>query len=105
MYVAVDRERMAWHEHPPLAIYLMLLLTALAAALFAGYTMANEPTRNWLFFSAVPTVISVVMYVILDIEFPRLGLIRVNAMDQLLVEVRAAMGDGVAAHSKSRAAA
>jgi len=36
-------------------------------------------------------VISLAVYVILDIEFPRLGLIRVNAFDQALVDLRASM--------------
>jgi hypothetical protein len=31
------------------------------------------------------------VYVILDIGYPRLGLIRVDAIDQVLVELRAGM--------------
>ena len=31
------------------------------------------------------------VYVILDIEYPRLGLIRVDAVDQVLVELRESM--------------
>ena len=31
------------------------------------------------------------VYVILDIEFPRLGLIRIDAVDQVLVELRESM--------------
>ena len=31
------------------------------------------------------------VYVILDIEYPRLGLIRVDAVDQVLVELRGSM--------------
>lgn len=34
---------------------------------------------------------AVSVYVILDLEFPRLGLIRVDAFDQALVELRASM--------------
>jgi hypothetical protein len=34
-------------------------------------------------------IIAVSAYLILDLEFPRFGLIRVDAADQLLVEVRA----------------
>jgi hypothetical protein len=36
-------------------------------------------------------VMSVSVYVIIDIEFPRLGFIRVDAFDQALVELRASM--------------
>jgi hypothetical protein len=31
------------------------------------------------------------VYIIIDIEFPRLGMIRVDAFDQALVELRATM--------------
>ena len=35
--------------------------------------------------------LAVALYVILDIEYPRLGLIRVDAFDQALVELRQSM--------------
>jgi hypothetical protein len=35
--------------------------------------------------------LAITVYVILDIEYPRLGLIRVDAIDQALVEVRQSM--------------
>jgi len=37
-------------------------------------------------------VVAVAVYVILDVEYPRLGLIRVDAFDQALVERRESMG-------------
>jgi hypothetical protein len=37
-------------------------------------------------------VISAALYVILEIEFPRLGLVRVDAADQLLMQLRVSMG-------------
>lgn len=36
-------------------------------------------------------ILSIEVYVILDLEFPRLGLIRVDAFDRYLVEVRNTM--------------
>ena len=36
-------------------------------------------------------VLSLTVYVILDLEFPRLGLIRVDAADQVLIELRESM--------------
>jgi hypothetical protein len=35
--------------------------------------------------------VAVAVYVILDLEYPRLGLIRVDAFDQALVELRESM--------------
>ena len=43
---------------------------------------------RWLVFAAMTAV---TVYVILDIEYPRLGLIRVDAADQVLVELRESM--------------
>ena len=36
-------------------------------------------------------VMALVVYVIIDIEYPRLGLIRVDTYDQALVDLRASM--------------
>jgi hypothetical protein len=35
---------------------------------------------------------SLTFYVVLDLEFPRLGLIRVDAADQVLIDLRKSMG-------------
>jgi hypothetical protein len=71
---------MALQLHPPLIIFGMLFLVALASALLAGYAMAGGKDRKWLQVIAFALVIALTVYVILDIEFPRLGLIRVDAL-------------------------
>jgi len=38
-----------------------------------------------------PVVMSMAVYVILDFEYPRFGLIRIDKFDRVLVDVRAAM--------------
>jgi hypothetical protein len=91
MFDAVDRERLARRLHPPNVIWIMLGVSAFAAALFAGYSMSSGATRNWLHIIGVATTISIVTYVIIDLEYPRLGLVRVDAMDKALVELRATM--------------
>lgn len=91
MFDVVERERLARRMHPPLVIYAMLVLAALAASLFAGYSMANGKTRNWLYIIGVAATISVVTYVIIELEHPRLGVVRVDAFDQALKELRATM--------------
>jgi hypothetical protein len=82
---------MATQMHPPIVIYGMLVGLALASAMLAGYGMAGGQTRNWLHILGFATVMAVAVYVIIDLEFPRLGLIRVDAFDQALVELRASM--------------
>jgi hypothetical protein len=82
---------MTTQMHPPKVIFAMLFGLALVGALLAGYGMAGGKSRNWLHMIGFAAVMAVVVYVILDIEFPRLGLIRVDAFDQALVDLRASM--------------
>jgi len=82
---------MATKLHPPAAIYGMLVGLALASALLAGYDMAGGKSRSWLHVIGFAAVMAVAVYIIIDIEFPRLGLIRVDAFDEALRELRASM--------------
>lgn len=82
---------MAAQMHPPMAIFAMLYVLALAGALLAGFGMAGGKTRDWLHMLAFAAVLALAVYVIIDIEYPRLGLIRVDAFDQALVDIRASM--------------
>ncbi|HRD67278.1 MAG TPA: DUF4239 domain-containing protein [Candidatus Competibacter sp.] len=82
---------MAARMHPPLAIFAMLYGLALASALLAGYGMAGSKSRNWLHIIGFAAIMATAVYVIIDIEFPRLGLIRVDTFDQALVDLRASM--------------
>ena len=98
MFGAVERERMRRRIHPPLLIFVMLGVTALAAAVFAGYSLANTPSRNWFYLIAVATSISFVTFVVIELEFPRLGWLRIEEMDQELVDLEHMM------HPPARAA-
>ena len=77
--------------HPPVTIFALLGVLTLASALFAGYGMAAEVGRSWLHIIGFALILSVSVYVILDLEFPRLGLIRVDEFDRFLQVVRAGM--------------
>jgi hypothetical protein len=85
------KRTMALQLHPPLIIFGMLFLVALASALLAGYAMAGGKDRKWLHVFGFALVIALTVYVILDIEFPRYGLIRVDAFDQALVDLLKSM--------------
>jgi len=87
MFVAAERERIARLIHPPKIIYVMLGLTALAAALLGGYAFATTHTRNWTYMIGVAAAVSISTYVILDLEYPRIGLVRVDPLDQVLVDL------------------
>lgn len=81
---------MAAQMHPPTIVFVMLFVLPLACALLAGYGMVGK-SRSWLHILCFALVISVTVYVTLDIEYPRLGFFRVESFDQALVELRASM--------------
>ena len=82
---------LATRMHPPRTIFGMLVGLALASALLAGYGMAGHQAHRWLHMFAFAAVIAAVVYVILDLEYPRLGLMRFQAFDHALAEVRERM--------------
>lgn len=77
--------------HLPLTIFAMLGALTLACSLFAGYDMAIWRKRNLLHSIAFAVVLSVTVYVIIDLEYPRLGFIQMSESDQVLVDLRRSM--------------
>ena len=77
---------------PPAAVISALLFVlAMAGALFAGYGMAGSKSRSWIHMIGFAGVMAAAVNVIMDLEYPRLGLIRVDAFDQVQVDVREGM--------------
>ena len=87
----VTTRTMALQMHPPLVVFGMLFGLSLVSALLAGYGLAKAKRRNSLHSVGFALVMSLVVYVILDLEFPRRGLFRVDSFDQALVDLRATM--------------
>jgi hypothetical protein len=81
----------ATRDHPPPIIFMMLAVLSLVGALLTGYGTSVNRRRSWLHTIVFAAILSVTIYVIVDLEFPRLGLIRVEAADQVLVDLRASM--------------
>jgi hypothetical protein len=80
----------ALRTHVPVVVFVLLGLMSLACAVLAGMGMAraHEPSRfHVLMFAGT---MALTAYVILNLEFPRLGFVRFG-LDQMLVQVRAEM--------------
>jgi len=80
---------MAAYTHPPMVVWAMLALLALASALLAGDGMAAGKTRSWLYMLAFVVSIAITTYVILDLEYPRIGLVRVDPLEEVLADLHA----------------
>jgi len=81
----------AANTHPPIAIYVVLVGLALMSSLIAGYAMAEAKARSWLHVLGFAAVVTIIIYIIIDLELPRVGLIRLTDTDRLLVELRSKM--------------
>jgi len=77
--------------HPPPAVFGMLLGLTLLAAVLAGFGMAGAQKRSWLHILGFAIIMASTVYLIVDLEYPRRGLIRVDASDQILVDLRQGM--------------
>ena len=77
--------------HPPLIIYLMVIGLALLPRSLPAIETAGEKGYDWVHKVGFAGVVALTIYVILDIEYPRLGWVRIDAIDQVLVNVRAGM--------------
>jgi hypothetical protein len=77
----------AAEQHPPAVVFLLLFAFGLAASFVAGHASARHERLDWAHALVFAGAIAAAVYVILDLEYPRLGLIRVDAIDQLLVDL------------------
>jgi FtsH-binding integral membrane protein len=77
--------------HSPLIIWVMLGALTFACALFAGYDMASRKHLNLFHSAAFAVVLAVTVYVIIDLEYPRIGLIQMSDSDHVLVDLRESM--------------
>ena len=81
----------AIQTHQPGVVFVMLAVVMLTCALLAGLGMESGEARSWLHVVCFTLVMTIAFYVILDLEYPRVGLIRIDWMDQVLVDVRDSM--------------
>lgn len=81
----------AAQRHPPAIIFVMLAGLALAAALLAGHGLAGSKSVSRVHVIGFAAIVALTAYVTLDLEFPRFGLIRIDAADQVLIDERKSM--------------
>lgn len=91
MFDVTTTRTMSMWMHPPVVVYVMLFALALASALLAGYAMSRSRARNWLHTVCYALALAAAVYVTFDVEYPRVGLIRIDPIDRALVTVRDTM--------------
>ena len=74
--------------HPPLIIFLLLLGLASLGAFLVGYNAAENKESYPVHIFCYVILTSFTIYIIMNIEFPRVGFIRLSSFDQMLLDVR-----------------
>jgi hypothetical protein len=74
-------------SHLPLLVVVLLAITILLSSFLTGYSISAFGTRDWLSAIIFAIAVSCATYVTLDYEYPRIGLIRTDSVDQMLIEV------------------
>jgi hypothetical protein len=92
MFDAASKRYAALRMHLPAAIFIQLLLIALCCGFFAGIGMSKRKRPSYLHMVMFAGVIAVTAYVILNLEYPRVGFGRLRALDIILREQLAVMG-------------
>jgi hypothetical protein len=88
MFDIVTTRNTATRNHPPFAIYLLLGVLCAVGSMLFGYSIGSSRNPNWLHKLAFAGIMALAIYVILDLEFPRRGLIRIDGEDAVLMELR-----------------
>jgi len=91
MFDIASERTAAAYAHPPTALFAVLVALALISAFLVGEGMSESGAASRLHMVSYAAVMAVVVYVVIDLEFPRFGLIRLSGADRFLAEVRQAM--------------
>jgi hypothetical protein len=81
----------AAEKHPPQVVYVMLFGLGLGGSLLAGFGMAAAKSRSWIHMLIFAGTLTVTLYTLTDMEYPRLGLIRIENFDHFLVDAHQQM--------------
>ena len=81
----------ASEKHPPQIVYVMLFGLGLGGSLLAGFGMAAATARSWIHMLIFAATLTVTLYAVTDMEYPRLGLIRIEDFDHFLVDAHQQM--------------
>ena len=81
----------ASEKHPPQIVYVMLFGLGLGGSLLAGFGMAAATARSWIHMLVFAATLTVTLYAVTDMEYPRLGLIRIDDFDHFLADVHEQM--------------
>ena len=87
MFDVATRTNVALLNHPPLAVFILLYAVSACGALFAGIQSAQNPRRRRLHHLVLAFLLGLAVFVILELEYPRRGIVQIDAADQFLFQL------------------
>lgn len=81
----------AGKTHVATVLVVLLCGSVMLGGLLAGYGMAKRGSRSIVHLFVFALVLGMTVYVIMDLEFPRFGLINLLQTDEALIQVRNSM--------------
>ena len=82
---------LATRQHPHPAIFGLQLVLVLVSAFLVGFSQAKVTRQSRLHLVGFSLTTALALYLIIDLEYPRVGMISVHEFDRALVELRASM--------------
>lgn len=84
---AATTRTMAMQTHTPIAVFVMLGAVSLLSALLAGYGMGTFSARPMVHMLIYAATLALAIFVILELEFPQIGWVRVDRADKNMIHL------------------
>ncbi|WP_242929255.1 hypothetical protein [Pontibacter vulgaris] len=85
---AQEARHTAVRDRVPDAVVYMLFIQSLATAFFAGYAGIGRKGKDWLSIFVFHLLVILVTYITLTLDRPRRGIIKLNDMHEITLELR-----------------
>lgn len=74
--------------HSPFIIFILLVGLAVIGSFLAGYSTAESHRYNSIHILSYVVIVTFTVFLILNLEFPRMGIIRVDRFDKILIDLK-----------------
>jgi hypothetical protein len=79
--------------HPPFIVFILLLSLAALGGFLVGYNTAENQQKHSVHTICYVLLTAFTLYLIINLEFPRVGFVQFNSFDRMLIDVRDDMQD------------
>lgn len=74
--------------HPPMIIFFLLFIVAIVCAFIAGESLSAAQPPAWRHMISFALIMCISVFVILEIEYPRIGFVSIEKYDKALYDLR-----------------